>query len=167
MPLLSFAQESEYTIKAVCLEKFTRFIEWPKKIAVEDTTNPFIMGVIGNNPFGPILERRYSRKKIRNKNVIIRYIKDLLEIDGCHLIFISRGNEDKITSILNYVKDKSILTVSDTPGFADKGVHINLYIFNKNIQFEINEGAVEQSGLYMNFLLKIHAKVVNPLGVRE
>ena len=58
-----FAQESEYQIKAIFLEQFTRFIEWPISSPVSDTTKPFIITVIGENPFGPILERTYSNRK--------------------------------------------------------------------------------------------------------
>ncbi|SPQ00710.1 exported hypothetical protein [Candidatus Sulfobium mesophilum] len=33
----SEAQIEEYTLKAVYIEKFTRFIEWPKESGIDDT----------------------------------------------------------------------------------------------------------------------------------
>ena len=69
-----FGQESEYQIKAIFLERFTRFIEWPNSSGISDTSTSFIIAVIGDNPFGSILEQTYAKQKIRNKKVEIRYI---------------------------------------------------------------------------------------------
>ncbi len=91
LPVVTFAQTSEYTIKAAFLERFTRFIEWPEEPAVSDTTESFVLGVIGENPFGSILEQLYATQKIKNKAVEIHSISNLDEISGCHLLFISKS----------------------------------------------------------------------------
>lgn len=158
-----FGQESEYQIKAVFLEQFTRFIEWPNSSSVSDTSKPFIIAVIGENPFSSILEKTYDNQKIKNKKVEIRYISSPKEINDIHILFISSSAEKILTSILNRTINKPILTISDTEGFAEKNVLINFYLSGDKIKFEINEKAVHESGLVVSYILFNLAKIVNPI----
>ncbi len=163
LPICAFAQTSEYTIKAAFLERFTRFIEWPEESAVSDTTESFVLGVIGENPFGSILEQLYATQKIKNKEVEIQSLSNQDEISGCHLLFISKSKEKELSKILSLTKNKPILTISDANGFAENGVLINLYLAENKIRFEINETAVKVSGLSISYLLLNAAKIVNPV----
>ncbi len=160
IPLSGIAQQSEYTIKAVFLEHFTRFIEWPESTEIANTSQPFYVAVIGENPFGSILDQVYSEQKIKNRRVEILYFATLDEITHCHILFISRSNKEILSEILARTKDKPILTVSDTEGFAENGVLINFYLSGNRIKFEINEKAVHDSGLAMSYRLLSLARIV-------
>jgi len=161
MPQSAMAQQREYTIKAVFLEHFTRFIEWPESSEISDTSTPFIVAVIGENPFGSILEQIYAKQKIKNKSVEIRYISTPDEIGDCQILFISRSTKNILPEILSRTRNKPILTVSDTEGFAQQKVLINFYLTEDKIKFEINEKAVHQSGLVMSYRLLSLARIVN------
>lgn len=167
IPISAVAQQSEYTIKAVFLEHFTRFIEWPKSSNIEDTSSPFFIAIIGKNPFGSILEQIYAEQKIRNKEVEIQYILTPDGITDCHILFISSSNRDILPEILSRTRDKPILTVGDTEGFAEDGVLINFYLAEDRIKFEINENAVHESGLVMSYRLMNLARIVNQGRGRE
>jgi hypothetical protein len=160
IPIIVFSQTEEYTIKAVFLERFTRFIEWPGESEINDTTKPFVISVIGKNPFGNILEETYSAQKILNKNVEIRYISKIDQIEKTNILFISKSKDKELSKILSYTKGKPILTVGDTKGFAKKGVMINFYLSSGKLRFEINETAVKESGLSMSYLLLQVALIV-------
>ena len=41
----------EYKIKGVLLEKFVDFIDWPDGSDISDKSKPFVISVIGENPF--------------------------------------------------------------------------------------------------------------------
>jgi hypothetical protein len=154
-------QTTEYKLKAVFLERFTRFIEWPApNTRFSDTTKSFIITVIGDNPFGSALDDLYSSTKIKNKKVKIKYITKISEIDSTNILFISDSKEKSLDAILDYTRGKPILTVSDHDGFAEKGVIINFYIANNKIRFEINENSLIQSKLYMSYLLLNVANIV-------
>ena len=163
MPLSAIAQQSEYKIKAVFLEHFTRFIEWPKSSGVADPSTPFIIEVIGENPFGSILDEIYTKQKIKNKKVEIRYISTPDEIADCQILFISNSSRNILPEILSRTRNKPILTVSDTKGFAQKKVLINFYLSGDKIKFEINEEAVHESGLVVSYMLLNLARIVNPV----
>jgi hypothetical protein len=160
-PLSAIAQQSEYTIKAVFLEHFARFVEWPDSFEIADASYPFYVTVIGDNPFGSILDQIYSEQKIKNRRVKILYISDPDQISNCHILFISSSNKDILNEILLRTRDRPILTVSDTEGFAENGVLINFYLTENKIKFEINERAVHNSGLIMSYRLLSLARIVN------
>jgi hypothetical protein len=163
LQVFCFGQESEYQIKAVFLEHFTRFIEWPESSGIADTSSPFIIAVIGENPFGSILEQTYTKQKIKNKKVKIPYLSTPDEITDCHILFISSSNKNILPEILSRTGDKPILTVGDTESFAEKKVLINFYLSENKIKFEINEKAVHESGLTFSYMLLNLAKIVNPV----
>lgn len=167
LPLVSLAQTQEYTVKAVFLERFTRFIEWPEEMAISDSSLPFILGVIGKNPFGSLLDEIYSAQKIRNKEVKIRSISVLKEIAGCHLLFISESKKKELSEILSFTRKKPILTIGDSEGFTEAGVLINLYLEQDKIRFEINESAFRESGLSISYLLLQRAKIVSPIREKQ
>lgn len=158
-----FSQESEYQIKAIFLEQFTRFIEWPESATILDTNNTFIIGVFGDNPFGSILENTFEKRKIKNKKVQIRYLSTIEEIDNLHILFISKSNEKILPDIISATADKPILTISDSEGFSEYGVLLNFYKIEDKIKFEINEKAAHRSGLVVSYILFNLAKIVNPI----
>lgn len=158
------AQPAEYNIKAVFLERFTRFIDWPENTEINDPDKPFIIGVIGDNPFGSILEEVYANQKIKNKKVEIIYINDINRISGCQMLFISGSKENELNNILSYTRNKPIITVGDTRNFAESGVLINFFLEKNHIRFEINESAVKKTGLIMSYHLLKAAKIINLAG---
>lgn len=157
----SYGQHSEYIMKAVFFEKFSRFIEWPADMS--NPNEPFVVTVLGDNPFNNILEDIYATQKIKNRKVIVNYVNKLGNVKSTHILFIANSEKAHLTEILSYTKDKPILTISDTDGFAKQGVLINYYIEENKIRFEINETAVKKSGLYISFRLMQTGKVINPI----
>lgn len=156
-------QVPEFELKAVFIEKITQFVEWPKALQINESSKPFIFGVVGTESLVSNFKEIYSTKTIRDKKVEFRHIINPDEISGCHLIFIAKIKKDELVKIISYTKKKPILTISDTEGFAQSGVHINFIILNKKLRFEINETEVRESGLTFSYLLLQLAKIVNPV----
>ncbi len=145
------------------MEKFASFIDWPFETEIDDTSKVFILTVIGENPFGELLDKIYIEKKIRGKKVEIRYISSIDEIKDCHILFISENEEKKLSKIISVTKDKPILTVSETKGFAERGVLINFYLSKSKIGFEVNQSGFKDSPLSIRLVLLQIGKIVNPL----
>lgn len=159
----SFSQANVYVLKAVYLEKFSRFVTWPDESLMNSLNEPFIISVIGKTPLVENLEQIYSVQKINNKRVEIRRISNLYEIEKSHILVIAESEKKNLQNILSLTKNIPVLTVGETLGFADKGVLINFYEENNKLRFEINETAVLQSPLQMSFYLLNSAKIVNPV----
>lgn len=156
----------EYQAKAVFIERITRFIDWPESSKVADTSRPFVFGIIGDPPLKTWAEKIYQHEniKIKNKSVEIRYLKTPGEVIGCDLLFIARSVAGQLPQILSITENKPILTIGDTEGFAENGVHINLLIKGGNVKYEINQMAFMRSSLVLQYsLLKFASKIHEPL----
>lgn len=156
IPFSLFAQSGYYSeseVKAVYLEKFTHFIDWPSGNNNEDTSKPFIVGFVGNNDIANIFKEKFAAQKLKDKKVEVLGISDLNEIKRCNMLFISKSNIRHIDQILSYTKNKPILTVSDDIQLSQKGVLIILFKRKDHIYFNIDKNAAEKSGLYISTLL--------------
>lgn len=163
----SLAQQSkqhEYLLKSVFMERFTRFVQWPEPFIEKNKDQHFIIGVIGPNPFDDILQTVFSLQPIKGKPVEIRLLNTLSDISGCHMLFIGKTDRQSLSNIVNYSKKFPILTISDNNGYADKGVHINMYVENEQIRFEINNASASASKLNISYLLLKLARIVETMG---
>ena len=104
--------KDEYFRKTALLKAFAEYIKWPEESSTNDQLNPFIITVIGKNPFGSILEAAYhkEKRKIKDKIVEIRYIAKPDEIRNCHILFISKSVDKELEEILAITRGKPILT---------------------------------------------------------
>jgi hypothetical protein len=165
IPLGAFSQETgvkskEYLLKAIFLERFTRFVEWPLEAGLDRTETPFVIGVIIRNPFESILESVYADQPIKGKPVEIRYLETVEAIHGCHMLFIAETDADLLKKVIAAIRDFPVLTISDSTGYGRRGVHINMYMEKKQVRFEINHKAARQSGLTISYLLLKTAKLI-------
>jgi hypothetical protein len=143
---------------ALLLAPITTFVTWPPTAKMDDPSKPFIITVIGDNYFNSYLDNTYKEKELKNKPVTIRYISNIKEINDTHLLFISKSMKNKISEILAYTKNKPILTVGDTKGFSQAGVHINFFYQRLELHFEINNEAARTVGLNLSYHLLKQAK---------
>jgi YfiR/HmsC-like len=150
------AQVSEYDYKAAFIERFTRFVEWPEEF--EDNT--FKVAVFGKNPFNTTLDNLFADIKIKNQDVELIYTNNIVDIIDVNLVFISTSEKKRIKEILAFTDKNPILTIGDSKGFSAKGVHINMYVDDNYIRYEINEIAIEKSDLKVSSLLLASAKIV-------
>lgn len=162
-PIQVFSQASIYVLKAVYLEKFSRFITWPEECSMDDINQPFIISVIGKTPLAENLEQIYAIQEIKKKRVIIKKIENLKDIEGSHILFIAESEKKNLGKIIAITRHKPILTVSETRGFAEQGVLINFFEKDNKLRFEINETAVLKSPLQMSFYLLNSARIVQPV----
>ncbi len=154
------AEMPEYTLKAIFLERFARFVEWPDGTIQNDASRPFIITVIGSNPFNSTLDHLYAKRKIKGRTVQIRYISDPEDIQTSNILFIATSSKKIADAIIAVSQNQPVLTVSDQKGFADRKVHINLYSQNGKFPFEINLHALQKAGLRIDYLLLNMAKIV-------
>ncbi|MGD9158826.1 MAG: YfiR family protein [Desulfobacteraceae bacterium] len=160
---LLFCQIEEYTLKAVYLERISRFLEWPPKSNSPWADNYFIIGVLGETQIGKTMEALYATRKIKNKQIKIHYFSTLEKIEECHILYIGPSKSKELNQILALTRNKPIVTVGDTEGYSEKGVLVNFFIENSKLRFEINERGFYESGILIDSLLLKVARVINPV----
>lgn len=153
---------SEHQVKAAFLYNFANFVEWP--VSALDDTSSIVIGILGEDPFGlafaPFKDRTVKGHPLR----IIRS-KRLQELPFCHILFISSSEEKNLPQIFHYLGDKSVLTVGESPGFAQRGGAVNFVMKNKKVRFEINQQRATTANLKISSKLLKLADIVE--GVSE
>jgi len=166
---LSMAAEaeipSEWMVKATFLYNFAQFVEWPED-AFKSPDAPLNLCILGKDPFGEAITA-IKDKFVRRRPLLIRYCKDTREVEGCHILFISKPKEGDGVCPLPELKKKPWLTVSDAKGFAADGGMIRLFRMGKKIRFEINPAAAKRSCLKISSRLLKLAKIVKETPAKE
>jgi|SRR6185436_4800556 len=137
---------SEYQVKAVFIYNFTRFIDWPSE-AFKSPDEPFIIGIIGEDPFGTYLDETVTGEKIGTHPIQIQRFADIKQVVKCHILYVSSYEPEEAEKILSAVADKSILTVSDATAFNKWGGMIRFFTENNKIRLQVNVEASKKSGL--------------------
>lgn len=148
----------EYALKAAFLFNFAKFVEWPKKAFLDEST-PIVFCVLGEDPFGTALDPVKGRTVRGRKTVIRRSVKPD-ELTTCHICFVSKSEEEHLPGILEEVRDWHALTVSDVEGFAELGGVIGLVTVEDGIDLEINLEAADRAGLTVSSRLLKLAKII-------
>lgn len=135
----------EYKIKGAFLQLFIQYISWPEK-AFTSRKSPIVIGILGKDPFKSFLDKIVKGKVIRKRKIVVQRYSRLKVMKPCHILFISASEQKNLPQILKALKGSCTVTVSDTKGFAQRGVMINFLPKGKKITFEINLHAVKSSG---------------------
>ncbi len=152
-------QPSEFQLKATYLYNFGKFVEWPPW-AVATQNQMFNVCVIGEDPFGPTLDKTFENEHIAGKNAAARRISKAAEALSCSILFVSSSENGHVKEILSAVDRNGVLTVSDLPEFVKLGGMIQFVLDGSRIRFQINRGIAENSGLKLSSeLLRVAAKV--------
>ncbi len=149
------APSKEYQVKAACLFNFVQFIEWPAD-SFADGDSPIIIGVLGDDPFGKALDQMIDGESIQGRKLVIRRSNSIVEMKGCHLLFISKSEKGRTAEILNETRDLSVATVGEVDEFAQRGGVLNFYLDGKKVRFEINPDSAKNKSLKLSaHLLKL------------
>jgi hypothetical protein len=156
----------EYNAKAGYLLKFTRYVEWPEG-TFATSADPLIIGVLGTNPFGDVLEKTVQGLKSQDGRPIkVRLIATVEEAAKCQVVFIARKQERNEALWVQSLRGKPILTITEsTPGLAS-GAVLALFL-EKNLRgetkpvFSASLPAARKAGLKLSAdLLQFARKVL-------
>ena len=155
------ARASEYQVKAVFLFNFAQFVDWPAS-AFPDSTAPLVIGVLGDDPFGPYLDETVRGETVRGRPLQIRRYRKIEDIGICHILFVSPSEESRLEDVLANLKHRAILTVGDGAGFAQRGGMIRFVWERNKIRMRINVAAAEAAQLTISSKLLRAADIVTP-----
>lgn len=148
----------EYQVKAVFLFNFTQFVEWPEgAFPVPDA--PLVIGIMGDDPFGPFLEDAIRDEKAGNHPLQIRRFQRGEQAD-CHVLYLSRSEANRLGPLLDALASKPILTVSDADNVTRRGAMIRFLNENNRVRLRINPDAAKRAGLTISSKLLRSAEIV-------
>jgi hypothetical protein len=152
-------QAGEYQVKAAFILNFAGFIDWP------DTAHgngAFIIAILGRDPFEGAIDS-LNGKTVKGRKVVIKRYDDPEEARDADILFISASEKRALPRIMKTLRNRSVLTVGDSQGFARSGVMISMVMQRKRVGFEINNRAAQQAGIRISSqLLKLAKEVIEP-----
>jgi len=156
------SDSSEYLIKAGFIFNFAKFVEWPAA-AFAQPDSPIVIGILGTDPFGTIIDQIVQDKKIGGRGFVVKRLRwggDVKEIRECKILFVGASERAHVDELVQLVKTLPILTVGETPGFAERGGVIRFVLEDNKVRFEVNVEAAHQAELNISSRLLTLARIV-------
>jgi hypothetical protein len=151
---------SDYEVKAAFLFNFAKFVDWPSN-SFPTPDAPFLICVLGQDPFGNILEGTLRGRVIGKRPLAIRRLKDKSNARGCQIVFVSSSENAHLVEVVASMRRASLLLVGDVSGFAALGGAIEFTMEDNRVRFTINADAADRSGLTFSSKLLALAKIVH------
>lgn len=140
-----------YDLEAAYLVHFLEFVNWPER-AFADKKTPYVIGVIGEDPFGDRLAKLTSGRLFNGRKVVIRDFggfepEEASDLRACHILFVSHSEKDRLSGILKAVRYSPILTVSEIEKFPVFGGILSFDQQGKKIRLYVNPKAAKNAQL--------------------
>lgn len=133
-----------YQVKAAFLYNFVKFVQWPPST---DTSGYLVIAVIGDDPFGDLIDRIVRGKTIQGRELVVRRLGGDAELRSCHIVFISPSEARRTPEIVARAQAAGVLTVGETPHFLRDGGVIRFFVEGQRVRFQINTTGAEQAKL--------------------
>ncbi len=137
----------EYQVKAAMIYNFAKFVRWPDG---EAAGKPLVVGVLGDDPFDGSLELALAGRSVFGSPVQVRNLDPSHGPFDCDVLFVGRSERRRIPQVLEQVRGRAVLTISDIDEFASAGGMIGFVIEDGRIRFEVNLDAARRAGLQIS-----------------
>lgn len=143
------ARASERDLEAAYLFNFGKFLYMPADPAPPHG-DTFDLCLIGSDPLGDVLERITSGEKIDGHAV--RVLKDRLPPDArsCDIVFISSSEHTRMDRDIAALAGADVLSVSDDPGFLQRGGMVQFVLKDNHLRFAVNLDAVAHTRITLS-----------------
>lgn len=147
-------------VKAVFLFNFAQFVEWPPE-AFSDSQSPIVIGVLGEDPFGYLLDEAVRGEVVKNRRLVVERYHRVEEIRISHILFISPSESEKYEQIFATLQGRAILTVGDNDSFMRQGGMVRFLTEEKRIRLRVNLAAEQAARLTISSALLRQAEIVD------
>jgi len=147
----------EYDLKAAFIYNVVKYTDWPAE-SFQKADDPIVIGVLGNDPFGDVLDRIVKDRVIRGHRLVVRRASGVADLEGAHLVFIS-PSESEIALHCAAVEKFHAITIGDTPQSAPFTA-LNFAIESDRIVFSVDLNRVSRTRVSISSKLLHLAKAV-------
>jgi hypothetical protein len=85
---------TEYEVKAAYLYNFAKFVEWPQAV-MDKAGETFVVGILGNDPFGNTFHQQFNGKVIHGKTLVFRKLSHLHQATRCQIVFVDASEDER------------------------------------------------------------------------
>lgn len=136
-------QAQNYQLHSVYIYSFIRYTQWP----VDDISDDFVIGVLGDSPLIPHLQKMAEVKKAGSRTIVIKKFSSVKEVSTSDIVFMSKESGNQLQELLTKLKGKHTMIITEEEGMGNEGSNINFVIRNGKLAFELNREAMDRSNL--------------------
>lgn len=103
----------EYSVKAAFLYNLVKYTDWPPRL-FNEPDEPIIIGVLGDDPFGDVLDRIVEGRSINGHPIAIRRATSIADLKNARLVFIGPSESARAAELCAAMENFGVLTVGDT-----------------------------------------------------
>ncbi len=148
LPLLS-QERSAGSVKAAYLVKFCEYVQWPPQVFPLPET-PFVLGIQGEDPFGPELDDLARTQTIQGRRIKVRRFRWDEPVREVHLLYV-HGDLAQAGAALRAVRDLPVLTVGEGGGVNEPLIRFRME--DRKVRFTINPEGAHRSSLRISATL--------------
>lgn len=150
--------ELENSVKVAYLYGFGRYVHWPESTFAA-TDNCFVIGVVGEDPTGGMLDKLAQKKKIKNRQIVITRVESVEAAATCHILYVPFSvSQSQQLKMLHSAAGHPILTVGEVSGFLTQGGVVSFFRQGGTLRFSINADAAKGQGVTIDAKLLSLAK---------
>jgi hypothetical protein len=146
---------SQYDVQAIYLYNFAKFVRWPA-----GSRGTLDICVAGEKNYIDTLSRVVTGERIDTRPLSVRAVQRPEDEAGCGILFIGVSEKERLGSLLAAAAGRPVLTVSDIPGFLDRGGMIQFLTISNRVRFSVDLQPALRSGIALSSeLLKVAVDV--------
>ncbi len=146
---------SESQVKAAFVFNVAHYVNWPSP-----NNDTILIGILGKGSLGQEWQK-LSGKNMNGKKLTIFKSNDIDEMLRCQIVFIEESNPQKVSRILQVLRDYPLVTIGDFSSFTSMGGTLNVSLLHNHISFSINLAQARAVGINISSnLLKLATEVI-------
>jgi hypothetical protein len=153
----------EYELKAVFLFNFTQFVDWPSD-SFAGPQSPLVICVLGDDPYGGFLDDTVRGETVGGHPLAVERYRHVEDVARCHVLFISASEAMQMTDIVQRLRGRSILTVSNAADSDTRGSVVRFATESNRIKLRIDMQAARAAHLEISSKLLRAAEIVGADG---
>lgn len=146
------ATDIGHQVKAAYLYKFTNFVEWPAN-AFSGQDSPLIIGIVGADALADELQIASAGHAVNGRKLAVRKLRPADPITDVHVLFIGNVTRNRLTEIYALVRERPILTVTDSDEAHAIGSMVNFVMTSDRLRFEVALKPVTTAHLKISALM--------------
>ena len=133
----------ESLLKAAFIFNFAQFTDWPES---GGRGEPLSLCIAGTDALANALGR-LGGKIVKDQVLLIQPIESVRSVKNCSMLYVASSEAATQSAWLKPISGQAVLSISELPGFAEKGGIFELYRDHARVRFMVNLAVARRAGL--------------------
>jgi len=154
------SKPSQTDVQAIYLYNFAKFVRWPATPPGAPGV-PIDICIAGQKAYVDTLAKAVAGEQIDGRPLAVRAVESPEGEAGCSILFIGASVREHLDPLLAATAGKPMVTVSDIPGFLERGGAIQFLLVDNRVRFSVNLESINRSQIAISSELPKVAATVN------